>query len=385
MEILDLNLKKVVQVYQTNPFEDSQGGGVRYIKNLLSGIKNDFSDILFIGVGAKHKKKDNIELLPITKHVSGYIKFLFLLILKLPFIDLSKYNIVHVHRLYFAIPFILLKPKLKIVCTLHGRTFSVFESNHSSLKLNLIKPFFKMVERFSIKNIDYLVPVSQDVINNFNNKYSDFEDNKIEIIGSMLDLNQFYIFDSDYLQAKYGVKNRYILFIGRLSDVKDLDFLIGLWSARFQNKNNIKLVVAGSGESEDQILGLISQVCKINAPILLGEVGPKNIPKLISSSTITILSSKHEASPTVVKESLSCGIAMITNQIGDVDKYIVNGKNGYIVKKDYDSYFSAINNLLDNPLSKEQVLMNSEVQLEKCSISYVANEYNNIYRKVLND
>ena len=229
------------------------------------------------------------------------------------------------------------------------------------------------------------MPVSQDVITNFNKKYNDFENNNIEIIGSMLDLSQFYIFDSYYLQAKYGEENRYILFIGRLSDVKDLDFLIGLWSAKFQNKNNIKLVMAGSGESEDRILRLISKVCKINVPIFLGEVGPNNIPELISSSSITILSSKHEASPTVVKESLSCGIAVITNKIGDVDKYIVNGKNGYIVKKDYDSYFSAINNLLDNPLSKEKVLMNSKMQLEKCSISYVANEYNHIYRKLLND
>ena len=154
MSIRNAQSVKIIQVYQTNPFENGQGGGVRYVKNLLSGIKDNCSEILFIGVGAKHKKKDNIKLVPITKDVTGYIKFLFLLILKLPFIDLSKYDIVHVHRLYFAIPFILLKPKLKIVCSLHGRTFSVFESDNGNWKLKLVKPFFIMIEKFSKKHID---------------------------------------------------------------------------------------------------------------------------------------------------------------------------------------------------------------------------------------
>ena len=30
----------IIQVYQTNPFEEGQGGGVRYVKNLLSGFKS---------------------------------------------------------------------------------------------------------------------------------------------------------------------------------------------------------------------------------------------------------------------------------------------------------------------------------------------------------
>ena len=39
----------IIQVYQTNPFEEGQGGGVRYVKNLLSGLKASCDSILFIG------------------------------------------------------------------------------------------------------------------------------------------------------------------------------------------------------------------------------------------------------------------------------------------------------------------------------------------------
>ena len=374
---------KIIQVYQTNPFREGQGGGVRYVKNLLSGIKNSCDKILFLGLGEKIEKQENIKLIPITQEITGYIKFLSLLMIKLPFMNLSQYDIVHVHRLYFAIPFILFKPKLKIVCSLHGRTFSVFESNNGNWKLKLIKPFFMMIEKFSIKHIDYLVPVSQDVVNNFNNKYSDFENNEIEIIGSMLNLDKFMISESSYLQDKYGDTNNYVLFIGRLSDVKNIDFLINLWNEKFQKNSTIKLVITGDGEDRDKLLTLSRQVCKNNSPVFLGEIVPDNIVELISSSTLTILSSKHEASPTVIKESLSCGIPVVTNNIGDVEGHIINAKNGYVVNKNYNSYFNAIMELVNNPLSKEEVFKNSTKQLEKCSVEYISSKYIEIYKRLI--
>lgn len=376
---------KIIQVYQTNPFKDGQGGGVRYVKNLLHGIKTHCDEILFLGIGKEKGKEENIKLEPITSGMTRYIKFLFLLMLKLPFMDLSKYDIVHVHRIYFAIPFILLKPKLKIVCSLHGRTFSVFESNYGSWKLKLVKPLFMTIERFAIKHIDYLVPVSQDVVNSFKEKYDNFEKNKMEIVGSMLDLKKFGIMNSSFLQKKFGHENIYVLFIGRLSDVKDIEFLISLWSERFQNNKNIKLIIAGDGEKRDDLINMNSNACAENKAIFLGEVNPDLIVSLISSSNITILSSKHEASPTVVKESLSCGVPVVTCNIGDVNQYIINHKNGYIVDKDYDSYFFAIKELLNNPLSKENVLNHSREQLKKCSIEYISNKYLEIYKKVTND
>ena len=48
---------KIIQVYQTNPFEEGQGGGVRYVKNLLTGLKSSCDSILFIGIGPKKKNK----------------------------------------------------------------------------------------------------------------------------------------------------------------------------------------------------------------------------------------------------------------------------------------------------------------------------------------
>jgi len=373
----------IIQVYQTNPFEEGQGGGVRYLKNLIFGINEKCEGILFFGIGEHHQKQNNIKLIPVTRKLTGYITFLVLLMIKLPFLNLTKYDVVHVHRLYFAIPFIIFKPKLKIVCSLHGRTFSVFESNHGSKMMNVVKFFFKIIERYCIRKIDYLVPVSQDVVNSFKEKYLDFDSYNQSIVGSMFDTSKFEIIQSNYLQDKIGNNKKYVLFLGRLSNVKDVEFLIKLWSKKFQKNNEIKLVIAGTGEEDDRLKLLVNKICFTNKPLFIGEIRPTNIPKIISSANMCILSSFHEASPTVIKESLSSGIPIITNNIGDVENFIVNNKNGFIVEKNIESYYNSILSLIENPIQKEDVLKYSENQLKKSSNSFVSDQFIKIYKTLI--
>lgn len=373
---------RVIQVYQTNPFFQGQGGGVRYVNNLTLCLKQKVEKILFLGIGGSEVRKDNIHFKPITSKLTGYFSFLVKLFFLLPFMNLKEYEIVHVHRLYFAIPFILLKPRLKIVCSLHGRTFSVFESRHGTGLLNLVQPIFKVIEKFCIKRIDYLVPVSLDVLNHFKNKYPSITTKSLSIIGSMFSFDGFTIQSSDYLQSKFGANNIYILFIGRLAAVKNVDFLIELWDKKFQTKRNIKLIVAGDGELGSNLKNLVSRRNMENKPQFLGEIPPENIPKLISSANICVLCSNHEASPTVVKEALACGVPLVSNNIGDVMDFIKNGENGIIVNKNIQDYEKAIIKLIDQPISKKDVRTYSEEVLGKSTIQYITKEYLNIYTAI---
>ena len=114
---------RIITAYQTHPFQSGQGGGVRYVQNLIKQLAAACSAIKFYGVGGEQETQDSVEYVPVIKYHTGYIRFLFTLMLKLLREDLSTYSLVHVHRLYFAIPFMIFAPHLKIVCSLHGRTF----------------------------------------------------------------------------------------------------------------------------------------------------------------------------------------------------------------------------------------------------------------------
>lgn len=380
----------IIQVYQTNPFEEGQGGGVRYVKNLLNGLKNSCDSILFIGIGSKKESKDNISLIPVTKELTGYIRFLFVLILKLPFMDLKKYEIVHVHRLYFAIPFIILKPNLKIVSSLHGRTFSVFESKYGPRLLSIFKILFKKIELFCIKKIDYLMPVSMDVINSFNDRYNNFyskNKSKMTVASPLINFNDYKIYDEFEAKRLFGLdyKFDYMCFLGRLSDVKDVYFLLNLMSEHknFFKLNKIKLIIFGKGESENGLKEEVAHLCIKDLIIFYGEVKPRDIDKAIACSKLMLLSSKHESGPIVIKESLICGIPVVSNNVGEVKDFIFDGVNGFIVKKNTESYINSIKRVFNTNFKKEKV---REFSLDKLSISSVesiSNLHLKVYKKIL--
>ena len=375
---------KVIQVYQTNPFINGQGGGVRYVKNLVSGLKISVDNILFLGIGDSKKTVGNINLQPITNKITGYIYFLCVLMCKLPFLNLSQYDVVHVHRLYFAIPFIILKPRLKIVCSLHGRTFTVFESNYGKLKL--LKPLFVLIERFSIKHIDVLAPVSNDVITSFEVKYPGFTEenrNKMIIASPIVNKLDYQILNELKCKQDLGLdeSKTYLSCLGRLSNVKDIKFLLNLVNNKknYFTDNNIILIIFGDGESKNSLLKLVNKLNLASLVIFYGEISSENIDKALGCSKLLLISSKHESGPIVMKEALLCGIPVISNDVGEVRDYIVNEKNGLIVEKSFNNYIAAIKKLLSMNLSKKEVINNSQFQLNQCSVEFIVKKYIEIY------
>ena len=199
----------------------------------------------------------------------------------------------------------------------------------------------------------------------------------------MFDFSKFKIMPSNYLQDKFGNNNKYVLFLGRLADVKNIDFLIELWSKKFQNAKEIKLVIAGDGELKDKLHRLNMVICNSNAAIFLGEINPKDVPMLVSSSYLCVLSSKHEASPTIIKEALSSGIPIVTLNVGDVAEFILEGQNGIVVKKEFEDFKNAILYFIKNRLSKSKVYEVSKPILKKCSINFVTQSYLKCYELVI--
>jgi glycosyltransferase involved in cell wall biosynthesis len=303
-------------------------------------------------------------------------------------VDLSGYSLVHVHRIYFAIPFLLLKPGLKVVCTQHGRTFSVFQERYGRTLSRIFHPIARMIERFALKRVDRLVFVSQDVADTFAVKYpilmADCE-TRTSILGSMVELEGFGVGTSNYLQMRYGGDNRYILFLGRLSAVKDLGFLIELASCELQDQPQTKLILVGDGEDAGQLQEKAAALCSANMPLFHGPISATDVPALLQSADLLILCSQHEASPTVIKEALATGLPVLTNDVGDAKDFVISGKNGRVVQKTVKRYMEAIEEILGHTLSREVVFRASESRLVQCTPEFVSKEYSKVYRSLVRD
>lgn len=275
-----------------DPFNDSQGGGVTYIRNLLKEQSLHY-DVLFLGSGDTPLSKGSIDFVPITKSPGNFIVFNIKVIWWI-WMNRPEYDIVHVHRSYFAIPF-LHNRKAKIIVTLHSRTFDVVKERLGILSKLLI-PVYRKIESYSLRRIHFIVPVSQVVKESFSRKYSWLSFAKIA--PAMVEFSAAVSLREDRSDA---------IFVGRLEKIKRVKELCELWSK--YSKNEI-LHLYGEGDEIPVNHGYRNVIRH-------GIVDHSSVMNAISKSRLLLVSSYSEAGPTVLREALFAGTPFLSTDVGE--------------------------------------------------------------------
>jgi glycosyltransferase involved in cell wall biosynthesis len=370
----------LVFVYQTNPFVEGQGGGVRYVRQLASAIEAKGVQLVFFGAGGKAETRGNIRYIPVVQSADKTLLFMLKCVwARWRFIG-SRDAVIHVHRLYFALPF--LGRSIKCLATLHGRTFTVFPERFGPALSRLVFPVFKFIEGWLLSRVDRIVAVSTDVREQFQARHGGkVLSSAIGVIPSMVDLSAFRPHESAYFTDRLG-NHPVCLFVGRLAAVKNLPLLLGAWSIVAKRNPDARLAIAGDGELRDQLKSWIAQMDSAPSVVVLGQISPTAIAGVISGAKILILTSHHEASPTVVKEALSCGIPVVSTPVGDVSSVIDDGRTGKIVAPDLYKLSDAISEVMSWEVTKEEISTVARKTLDRCAPDRVADEYLAIYQQL---
>jgi glycosyltransferase involved in cell wall biosynthesis len=133
---------------------------------------------------------------------------------------------------------------------------------------------------------------------------------------------------------------------------------------------------------EEDMKAQAEEMGLMDSVIFHGLEAGENISKVLNASKGMILSSVFEASPTVVKETLACGVPVVTTNVGDVAELIVDRKNGKIVGAGVDALADGIRWLLEIQTEKAKVLSVSKAELERHSVALVCEAYNRLYNQL---
>ncbi len=140
--------------------------------------------------------------------------------------------------------------------------------------------------------------------------------------------------DNTILEREGLEKDEYILYMGRISPTKGIQYLIEAFrwikkKARTEWARNLKLVIAGAGGFERS---LRRQATGLEGVIFTGFIDTIEAKKsLYSNSLALIVPSLYEAFPMVVLEAMACSRAVIATCVGDIPSIIENGVNGLLV------------------------------------------------------
>ncbi len=194
--------------------------------------------------------------------------------------------------------------------------------------------------------------------------------------------------DKEKLREKYGLKHdeKIILFVGRLERIKNIDFLIRSFVIVMEKISKAKLVIVGRGKEQKNLINLAKKLGIEKKTFFVGEVNPEKMPEVYNYADVVALPSISEASHTVVKEALACGVPVVSTNVGDVIEIITNPIIGTVVNS-YDE------KLFANALIKTIEIVNAKpeevrkkcrkIALERFSFENIAKEFIDIYKEAL--
>jgi len=139
------------------------------------------------------------------------------------------------------------------------------------------------------------------------------------------------------------------------------------------------MVLVGSGPLEEEIKHL-AEFYGLNDKVqFLGRI--ENTLPLFSSSQFCVLTSDTEGMPNVILEAMSCGLPVISTNVGGVKSLIQDSINGLLVPVgDVVKLKEAIERIIREPLLREQLAKNHSKILANFSWEKVVSEYLSLYQ-----
>ena len=173
-----------------------------------------------------------------------------------------------------------------------------------------------------------------------------------------------------------------ILAVGRLDKQKGFDKLVEAFSQI--DSDGWKLCIAGDGVEKKNLLDQIDRL-KLDNVEFIGK--RKDIFEWYAKSSIFVLSSEKEGFPNVLLEAMGSGCACISFDCPSGPSEIIeNGENGILVEKqNVKKLASQIQRLINDKDVREKLGSKAMKAKEKYSIEKIANQWEVLLVRVIND
>ncbi len=322
----------------------ASSGTAIYVKELISSLSEKEVEVTLVAPPYS-KKVQNLpfDFIPIDMKKPTSVNFLTGLTLKAPKLKLTKSAIIHTQRPDEMFPFAVFWRQNPKICTLHGIPAQGIKTRKSWF----IYSVYKLLEKYSLKRIDFLIAVDARAKSFYLKKYP-FLRKKLKLIPNGVNTQLFKPQDPKEVKPMFGFNedDKIILSIGRFSFEKRFDLLIKVFCDVKKEVENAKLVLVGQGPERKKLVELVRKIGMEDVEFL-EPVEHERIPALMNCADMLVLCSMYEGMPTVVLEALACGVPVVATDVGDVGKIVEDGRTGQLVKADdYKNIKKAILKLL---------------------------------------
>lgn len=231
--------------------------------------------------------------------------------------------------------------------------------------------------------IDELIVPTKKTYDLFKKNYK--VERSVHIIPTGIEVERFYTEQfkkSDLLNLResHGIdKNDFvILFVGRLSKEKRVEFLIENHKNLVKSHKNCKLLIVGDGPDDKTYKKLVSKLKLDENVIFTGKVPWEEVPKYYALSDVFATASDTETQGLTVIEAHAASLPVVALLDESFKNVVIPNLNGYLFKNKRE-YLNSVDMLIRNPETLKRFQIQARNSAELHSSKYFADRVLNVY------
>ena len=174
-----------------------------------------------------------------------------------------------------------------------------------------------------------------------------------------------------------------LLYSGRLSEEKNVPFLLRAFDALRAQETNLYFILVGGGPKEKEYKRLAQPFAK--HIIFTGQIKHSQVLDYYLAADVFIYASTTETQGLVITEAKACGLPVVAVFGGGISGVIENGIDGYLVPQNQEKFVGHVVRLLkDDRLRKEMSIKAEEDTYLRFSSHVVAKRMESVYNSLIN-
>ena len=211
----------------------------------------------------------------------------------------------------------------------------------------------------------------------------------ISVLPTGIDYQLFKSGDPNWLRERYGIgqNEKILLYVGRLGQEKNLDFL--MHAVRLVKKKlpdqKLRLVLVAGGPERENLERLAVELELCDNVLFTGPLPPKEVAHCYKGADLFTFASCTETQGLVLLEAMAAGLPPVAVGANGVLDMVESYTDGILVDLDLEKFSSAIVELLTNPELKDKLVQNARLKAERYSTSNMAKKLSALYEEVLRE
>ena len=173
----------------------------------------------------------------------------------------------------------------------------------------------------------------------------------IQVIPTGIDLSNFIGHDGPRYRRQLGLlpENKVLLFMGRVAEEKNIDFLLRVVNRVRHRIPHLRLLIAGEGPAKARLQRMTAQLGLTECITFLGYLTKDDWRDCYAAADLFVFSSVTETQGLVVSEAMAVGTPVVAVGEMGIKDVMASGRGGIVTKFDESEFASAIQRLLLEP------------------------------------